>query len=492
MPFRFHRIFPCTDEVNRRYVLWVGRRVPKHVRRAFQRRGLQVQIVGPTASPEPFLALARAVVIDRRSGGLAWLNARRRFVDSFLLHGLAFLNRVETPTTPALSILAAGENLDGREWQWDDSRTPDDAVDHVLRWRPGPPAVDRLEINPGMDPPLDLEQEVLLRRAFSDMVRLDLRTLSGGYSAVTYRVDAVSNQPPGSRPLPFVVKFDSPKKIRQEFEAYWQHVNPNVPFHLRPMLDESRSIIGRRWGVLVSTFVTGAESLAAVAMRGHAQLALYSLFDHATAVWHTNAQRLNSDLVDALFSRIRVDPAKFATSQHAMRWASQGDAVDVTALVETLRRNSPSMYLEGTTHGDLHAQNVHVRGGDAILMDFCSCRAGAPALYDAAYLEVRTAFCQETRAQAAAEWEQVVSELFTRQALTTVPPAVLNPTSARWLSNFIRQVRLFVLPMSSEREYAVLVAWALLRHATYQPPNDEHEDERRHALRIAVRLVGEL
>ncbi len=492
MPYTFRRIFPHIDEVERRYVLWVGR-IPNDVLRAFRRRGLQVQRVDRRVPADRFLTHARAVVVDRRSRGLEWLEARPRLVDAFLIHGLVFLHRIEAPTAPALSTLAPGGDHDGREWQWDDSRRVDDAVDYVLRWRPGPSASDELEIGLGGDSQLDLEQEVLLRRAFSDTIHLALRALSGGYSAAIYRVDAISSQPTGARPLPFVVKFDSPRKIRQEFDAYWQHVNPSVPFHLRPLLDESRSIIGRRWGVLVSTFVTGAESLADAAMRGQAQLALYSLFDHATAVWHTNAQPLQGSLVDTLIScpGTRINTA-FSTSQRAIRWSSEGDNVDVAALIATLRGRSPTAYLAGTTHGDLHAQNVHVRGGDAILMDFYSCGAQVPALYDAAYLEVRTAFCMETRAHSGAEWEQAVNGLFTRPALTTVPPAVLAPTSTRWLVNFSRQVRLFVMPMSSDREYAALVAWALLRHATFQPPNDEHSEERRHALRIAGRLVAEL
>lgn len=490
MAFRFRRIFPYADEEERKYVLWIGR-VPNRVLRAFQRRGLQVQRVDRRVPPRRFLAQARAVVIDERSGGLAWLNDRLRFVDDFLINGLVLLHRVGALTAPALLTLARQDNLGGREWQWNDDRTLDDAIDYVLRWRPGPSASTDLQIEFVDGSTLNLEQEVLLRRAFSDAVHVTLRKLSGGYSAVTYRVDSISNQPPGARPLPFVIKFDSPLKIQREFDAYWQLVNPNVPFHLRPLLDESRSIVGRRWGVLVSTFVTGAEPLAEAAMRGQAQLALYSLFDHATAVWHTNAQRLDARLVDALISCQPTNPA-FPTSDQAVRWASEGDKVDIAGLVDALRIKSPTVYLAGTTHGDLHAHNVHVRGGDAILMDFYSCRAGMPALYDAAYLEVRTAFCRETRAWAKGEWDNTITSLFNRQALTSVPPAVLAPTLTRWLANFSRQVRLFVLPMSSDREYAALVAWALLRHATFQPANDEHSAERRHALRVAMRLVAEL
>jgi hypothetical protein len=409
------------------------------------------------------------------------------------MHGILFLVRPNAGSAPLLRSLAPRDELPGREWRWDDTRSLEDAVDEVLRWRPGPAANADVNIDIQSELPisLDVEQETLLRRAFSDAAQVTLRPLSGGYSGSTFRVDMVSNDPHASRPLPFVIKFDKPRKIALEFKAYWQHVNPAVPFHLRPMLDANRSMIGRRWGVLVSTFITGSEPLADAAARGHAQLALYSLFDHATAVWHANAQCVQGNLVDALSNCLSVNAA-FAGSAQAQAWAADGDNVDAPSLIQALRAKAPTTYLAGTTHGDLHAHNVHVRSGDAILMDFYACGVRSPALYDAAYLEVRTAFCRETHDSLRDEWETAVTELYRKEAVSTVPPAILEPRRSRWLRNFVRQVRLFVVPMSPAHEYSVLVAWALIRHATFQPPGDQHSVERRHALRVAFQLVAAL
>lgn len=493
MPYR-PGIHPRFDDVVRRHVLWIGS-APDMARQAFEHVGLTVFDVGQDQAFDHIIREARAVVVDAGSEGLQWLQERRRILGEFLIHGLLFVPRgfdSMPAAKPVLSTLQPKlKDPSGREWYWDEIDAEDahlTAALKVLQWDPGPAE------NPSLSVPsvagISLEDETLLRRAFSDATSLQLSALSGGRSAHVFRVDAVINDP-AATPLPFIVKLDESRKIRTEFEAYWNHVHDAVPFHLRPVIDRERSLLGFERGLIVSPFVSGALSLRDAAERGQAQLALYSLFDHAMATWHGSARRRNESAVDALVDCRKLSD-RFAGSARQKEWAATGMDADVDSLVRRLRQSGAKAYLAGVTHGDLHAQNVQVRGGDAVLIDFYSCGTKAPVLFDAAYLEVTTAFSRQTRQSLGPDWVEAIRDLFSRSAVEGVPPLEQGPRSSQWLRNVIRQIRLFVFPMATSNEYSTLMAWALLRHGTFEPRNDEHENERREALAVASRLIGEL
>jgi hypothetical protein len=151
-----------------------------------------------------------------------------------------------------------------------------------------------------------------------------------------------------------------------------------------------------------------------------------------------------------------------------------------------LQQRMDEQQLWSRIHGDLHAENVHVRGGDAILIDFLAGKKEGLLIGDHAALEVSLAI-RVPRADldnklSNEEWERVVRPLYSLDTLLDIPsfPDPTEPYS--WLAACIRKIRLYALPMQiGKDQYAHILAYYLLRAAIKDPlPNvSADEDHRR-------------
>lgn len=120
-----------------------------------------------------------------------------------------------------------------------------------------PGRAKQIQINPGTGEDLRPEWEVILRRIYAGVARVDLERLTGGFSSTTYRVTTFDRD--GRRMLPTVVKFGSVALTRREEARYREFVE-------RFILNNSTTILGvdqqGEWAGLCYNFlgITGPNS----------------------------------------------------------------------------------------------------------------------------------------------------------------------------------------------------------------------------------------
>lgn len=227
-------------------------------------------------------------------------------------------------------------------------------------------------------------------------------------------------------------------------------------------------------------------------VRGMGDSPLQSLCSQTLRGWHTQALASGprevrlADSVDLRSMEFR--PEILAAAREL------GCGADAEGLVERLRTGSATRRLVGPIHGDLHARNVHVRNGEAILIDFRSTRTGPIAL-DFATLEISIAFDRYGAGSSQGSWTKMVDGLYCAASIGAPAAAPVAPCPESWLWRTVQYIRqqaqwLGIGPL----EYREVLAVQLLRRACFrvelERPGDEHR--RAYAVVLAARLVGSL
>jgi uncharacterized protein associated with vWA-MoxR-VMAP ternary system len=354
-----------------------------------------------------------------------------------VIKSLSLTGRVNPSTKPSLYIIA----------------------ENIARHEPGPPLNDALEFR---GEALSANAELLLRRAFCDCKHITVTRLAGGMTSDVLSVHAVfKDSLSGPRPLPFFAKIGERSSIEHEHEIYRQYVEHFVPFYLRPSLDYHRCVFGFEYAVLVGNFVEYSESLTDVARRNIAQGAIHSLFDNALRGWRLQANELSGNLLSAMPGFVNPDEVPASRVDKAREYGTMRSPIELQAL---LSGAAAVAYLSAPYHGDLHADNVRVRGNDAILIDFQRVRTG-PLLADHACLEISLAF-NEYPDDSNAGWTSLIDTLFSDDNFAHPPGPPLEPAPREWIWNTVRQIRTIALAnQRSHNEYLQIVAISLLRFA---------------------------
>jgi hypothetical protein len=334
---------------------------------------------------------------------------------------------------------------------------------------------------PVMDDPISFEitgpgvndfksdHRLMFRRSFHDCAEVHVSSLSGGKSGISvYIAHATISE---GRPLPFFVKVGSRNEIIHEWIKYNEHVRPFVPFHLAPHLVPERCALGAHTGIIVGDFIEDAESLGECARSGRAITPISSLFDRTLRGWHRRIEVKSGPLYGVL-GKLTLDKwGKF--EPRYLEAKSLGANFTLDELNTKLQQREPEFQVWSRIHGDLHADNVRVRGSEAILIDFLAGREGL-LLGDHAALEVslviRVPKADAINQFSKEEWERVVRPLYTLDNLLNLP-SFPDPTERySWLAACIRQIRLYALPMQrSKNQYAQILAYYLLRAAIKDP-----------------------
>jgi hypothetical protein len=501
------RIAPAALEADRPLVVYLapGRVISDT---PFTERGLGLVRLSPSqlsaATLTEHFRNARAIVVGEAPDDFSLLETH---IKTIFAHGLRIVCAATSEASQQALIalrsrLKHATSEQHPNWlDWTPGMSDADVAQACAAWMAGPAESPRENLSVRVrdrrgkeckpDEILDWEDETLLRRAFADCIEVNLQQMTEGNSGRTFRVDARSQAGPRYNvPLPFIAKFDRIRKIRKEFDNYWELVDPAVPFHLRPQIDSARSMTGYRRGILVGSFVTESDSFLDVVAHGSAQPLIYSLHDSALAGWHSHLANPDStiteNLVKVLDDELRVDFSKFATSQFGEAIAEGATQVP-DALLKILKDQPAISFRISPAHADLHGGNIRARRGDAILIDFYGARRRLPCLFDAACLEVSTAF--SPRAFNSRDWQEVVETHYSLPGLSRVPGIQARGDLA-WLIRLIRQIRLFThANRVSESEYTLTIAYALLRFAVHCPLHDENAKARRHAYMLAERLI---
>ena len=337
------------------------------------------------------------------------------------------------------------------------------------------------------------EDLLLLQRAFSDCGEVRLHALEGGGAVVFQAFAKLRDSRCGPYPLPFFVKLDRYTKIERELANYRDCTTHFIPFFARPNLSAARCLLGAIRGIIVGDFVEHSDSLADLVQRGTAQRAIDSLFQDALRGWRTQAYYSNAGVRNgALDTAIKSFPerAQIRARRYSGEARQLGAAHDSEAIGQLLDALPPIEHRRALCHNDLHGENVRVRSGDAILIDFYAVREG-PLMMDPAALE--TSLVLKFRVQDESSWRSVVADLYQVDNLVALPQlrAPTLPFNELW--NSVRQVRRFGLAeQMSDAEYARAVAIQLLRHATRPRGGVEDRLRRPWLLKLASDLASNL
>ena len=339
--------------------------------------------------------------------------------------------------------------------------------------------------------PENLLDAFLLRRAFGDCQSITLEPLKKGLSGA--RVFSVYAEFPQGEaapyPLPYFAKIDTCEHILTEYEAYDRFVTRYVPFSQRPNCETKRCFLTSNVGILVGDFVDNSESFAEIVQPNGARAIIHSLFDDALRGWRQQAFNQNHR-ISLIEFRPKILKPEQIKPKHVSIASGYGAVLTPTELTRLLDESATHRYRRGPVHGDLTTQNIRVRNGEAILIDFCKSNIG-PLVADLASLEIATCFSMESdidwnvelqnRYQESPrfkEWRRHIDKLFNFVAdeFGMLPPLQEQPCAHTWMWSACRQLRLmahYIEP--NERAYAYILAAYMLRMAMF--PENESDIE---------------
>ncbi len=337
----------------------------------------------------------------------------------------------------------------------------------------------------------------LFQRAFAHCSAITLVELGGGRSdARVFAVHmTVDRSKIGSWPQPAFVKLDRRDKIAVEHGNYSTYAERFIPFGLRPNIETM--VVGSERSLLVGNFVDRSESLWDLARRNVAARAITALLEETLGGWrdqgYAHDPQRGSVAVAmrelGLWSPDRIDP------YYIERASDENITTTPAQLWDTLKVLDQS-YRSAPIHGDLHGDNVRVRGDSAILIDLASVCIG-PLTADLAALETWLAFElppeNDKQVFKDAEWEAVAGRLYQPQAFRHAPGPCRPATRYAWIETVVRQIRkLGIAIQSCPGEYQTAVAVQLLRRCQWSdgPPGDRGRRAKGYAL--AVTLVDDL
>ncbi len=373
-----------------------------------------------------------------------------------------------------------------------------EALESAARHSPGPGANDDLIISLPEGIALRQDQVFILRRAFSDCKAITLQLLTGGKSgALTFYVDAVlAKSNAGPRPMPYFAKLDRPSHLAKELALYENYADNHIAWHLRPNFQPSRCIYGVDQGVLVGNFVESSRSLWDIARAGQGPRCIRSLFEETLAGWRSQAEQRtlqhSGSVVSALkdvCDHTRI-PKRCVTGSETF-----GEVAKPRALWLGLLDLPHAPWRSSPMHGDMHGENVRVRKGDAIVIDFAKATNG-PMCADLASLEVWLAFQTPVLSSERPDkmaWKDCVDALYHPNTITDTFDSAAGYTAGSWIEECVCEIRRIAKGIcQSPDEYMRVLAVYLLRHASFQAEpacQDEDEFRRSFAYWLANRMV---
>ena len=355
--------------------------------------------------------------------------------------------------------------------------------------------------------PLERLTKILLRRAFFNCEYIRVERLAGGKSAKeTLRVFAsLKGAEVGPQPMPFFLKLGKPRSIEDEKRNYRERAEPFIPFHLRPSLNEGRSVTTLTTAALVCNFVESAVALRDSLRGGYGASALFTLFEITLRGLriHTLRTPEKTGVIEGFIDRrVRAFEIERDWPTRVMRARELGLRRSPRDIELALKAHAGGIKArEGTYHGDLHVGNIMVRNRDAIVIDFGSMEPFGPLTADPAILEVSLVFGTDNDDDAGSfeSWRSFVNEIFLEFPLT--PPSLsADHFRFTWLEKAVRELRHVVTCCGvKEKEALIILCASLLRFARLSPPELRNgklrklsEDRRAYALIIAERICDKL
>jgi hypothetical protein len=467
------RIHSATERV---FVAFLGSEPTSEASDAFGKRDLIIQQLDLDHVQETaYLNGLAAVVIPLYASSRKWSRALAlldKHAANFLDHGVEVLLVVQREVMEHVRALLVGLRLPtnglGTQTQasWQDSRQDqispsitiyslgadwEQIARFVIRRRVSEKA--KVSLKPSGD---QLGGElILVQRAFADFDDVHLKELALGFSGA--RAFKAQARRGGGNTMPYFVKIGARRKIQDEFVAYENGVEKFIPFHLSPPFLKEQCYLGARSGIIIECFVTESESLLKCAEEGRGVSPIACLFGRTLNAWHrpSTIKALGHYVLDKFPTE--VDPEVWDAAQ------TIGNPRKPSELLPLFKRCCASLEVQyGLIHGDLNANNVRVRGTDAVVIDMEKYSEG-PLLWDPACLEASflvEAFVKDDRP--VLEWQASIERCFGSDLLDCWSTDHLTDESS-WFHTAVGQIRLFVRAMQSKGgQYDAVLSAALL------------------------------
>jgi hypothetical protein len=499
---------------------WLGRDPSDEAKAAFKERGFTVVDRALTEfdllMPAQLAGLAAVVIEQRLDQPSLFFNAVQKCVRRLLDYDCrVFVVPAEIRGLPqvydALELIQVpASNLPSavlRRFRWQSSLKGPDRVPplpHVGIYSPQPSwseianflACNRPGAPPNENVQLEFDRRAgfesagirpnarLLKRAFVDCSEVHLVPMTEGNSGVcVYRAYPLVGT---AHLMPRFVKVGERRKILQEFRNYQIYVERSVPFHLGPRLNYDRCCLGANQGVLVGDFIDASESLETSARGGRSGPAIACLFDRTLYAWYRGAEDRAISIADALKSRFPTAVVRRRLGV-ARRHGAKRELRDLRHLFLRCDRK-PTKFAR--IHGDLHVNNVRVRGHEALVLDFYAHNEG-PMLFDLATMEASLlveAF-GSVHPEPFANWVESMLPLYDNAKIDMVPPHGDPRDVNQWFHEAVRQLRHYALRVGSADQYAAALGLALLIKASKDPRKQGPEDDRRSAAYVLAEKV---
>ena len=324
------------------------------------------------------------------------------------------------------------------------------------------------------------ERVLLLRRAFWDCDEIKLIPLDGGMSgAPVFRVYAqlragwVPSGPRGIHPHVYFVKIGPRKKIIDEYDKYRGYIVEYVPFYLGPRLRPEKCNLGCSQGILVGDFVEGAEPLIRCARGGRSGHAIANLFGKTLGGWRKQGRPDLTPLSAHLAPKWNLegtDESIGLPENRAKIVRTLGSDPSIPVLKTIFENHAQTPPLCAPAHGDLHATNVLVRHGNAIIIDFEKLQESYPLTYDPASLEgglLVEGFVRDLEAGRLTP-EKIVQAIAPLYELPVLRDHLEAPCAVgdevEWFFEAVNQIRTLSWSAENERgQYALTLAVCLIR-----------------------------
>jgi hypothetical protein len=489
-------------------LLWYGRPPLPGLREKLQTRGFTLLEDPEDATiTNPLLGVSSIAVLNHGVDDVDIELAGYKHLPTFINHGLLILvlvaNRDDIPRIRETHL----KRVDSA-FPWDEAVTfLSDLTrvnfDNITTYQPGPRWKGRLIAELGTVEKLTPEERLLVDRAFQKAEEVHVRELKRGFTEsrvfMAYEKRLESSIAHWTQPR--LVKIGLRKTLADEVGAM-KVVSPFVPFELRPNLEIH--VEGFRKSVYVADFVDKAESMLDVARAGRAETAISNLFNRTLQRWRDRAWQCEKSREPLALAAQRlgmISPGDIC-KEYLESERIQTLGVDLHGLWKVLTDISFE-HRAASIHGDLHGDNVRVRGDDAILIDLGSVKGtddpgkGAPLCFDVAMLEVALVFtCTDDEHKLdfqQPDWEEEIKPFYQLEAILSTPGRVNVPKLGSWLFGCLQRVRAFgIYDQSDPYEYAVALVIAMWRWCKFPPASAADKGRRVVALEIGTQIIGEI
>lgn len=489
-------------------LLWYGRPPLPGLRERLQTRGFSLQ-----ENPDDekitnsLLGFSSIVVFNCGVDDVDTELSGYKHLPGFINHGLQILILV-TNRDDIARIREKHLNAIDAAFPWDEvvmflSDLVRVNFDNVVTNVPGPRWKGRVIVELGAVEKLTPEERLLVDRAFQKAEEVHIRELKRGFTEsrvfMAYEKRLESSIAHWTQPR--LVKIGERKKLADEVGAM-KVVSPFVPFELRPNLEVH--VGGFRKSVYVADFVDKSESLLDVARAGRAETAISNLFNRTLQRWRDRAWQCEKSFEPLSLAAERlgmISPLNIR-KEYLESERIETAGIDVQSLWKVLNDIS-FPHRAASIHGDLHGDNVRVRGDDAILIDLGSVKGtddagkGAPLCFDVAMLEVALVFtCTEEENKLAfqqREWEEEISPYYALDAILSTPGRVEALKLGSWFFGCLQRVRAFgIYDQSDPYEYAIALAIGMWRWCKFPSISAADKGRRVVALEIGARIIREI